>query len=344
MSDFTSFLLFQIKNSKYAIAANTVTEILWLPELTAVSGLPRYFVGIFNYRGDIIPVMDINLRQRKKTYSYKINNKIVVLQLAKQKIAIHISSATKVIGSEHCEFLPLQQVQQQKKSQNTEIITEIIKHDNEIIQKIDIGKLQENDIEIEEPEEEEKSDILEKLLTTIPEEDRHILQARKMSYLKDTDKMQEGLSDLTPVAIICIGEEYFGIELEYIQEFSEVHSLAKVPCTPPHIAGCMNLRGDILTLLDLHYLLFAHATPNPSAGKVVISKNQENMLGLLVRELLDVIYIDKTLTNTSLPMHQDIGKNLIKETFFHTGKVIGVLDIVKLLNEEHLIVNEQIRI
>ncbi len=52
-------LLFYINNERYAIPSQQVVEVIPLVTLTTLSHTPEYLVGVFNYRGCVVPVMDL---------------------------------------------------------------------------------------------------------------------------------------------------------------------------------------------------------------------------------------------------------------------------------------------
>ena len=79
--------------------------------------------------------------------------------------------------------------------------------------------------------------------------------------LEDTERI--------PLAIIQLGAECFGVGLDVVREFSHLRRVTAIPCCPSHIAGNMNLRGDILTLVDIRGLLNIPAEGNPSEVMVV---------------------------------------------------------------------------
>lgn len=60
---------------------------------------------------------------------------------------------------------------------------------------------------------------------------------------------------MTSLAVVSLNGEYFGVDLEVIKEFANIRGVTPVPCTPAHIVGDMNLRGDILTIMDIGGML-----------------------------------------------------------------------------------------
>ncbi|MCB1193506.1 MAG: chemotaxis protein CheW [Leptospiraceae bacterium] len=340
--DSSFYLIFSINDSRYSIPADKVVEILWFPELTFISSLPEFLIGVFNFRGEIIPVLDINLRQDFQTHQCSVNDKIIVIQMNDKKLALRITMAHEVINIENFDMIPYEKNHQNQTS--VPIISRIIKYNNEIIQKVDIENLVPLEIVLESVEDNKLSSdkttpLLNKLFSEFSKDELSVLKKRKESYLKEADKVQEGLTSLISIAIVMIEGENFGIDLRDIVEFSEIHSLTNVPCTPEHIAGCMNLRGDILTLLDMNYLLKSKTNTKAAMGKVVVVKKDELIVGLVVDELLDVIYVDKKQFLISPLMVTESESELIKETYFYQNQTIGILDIDRLCGREDLIVN-----
>jgi purine-binding chemotaxis protein CheW len=57
------------------------------------------------------------------------------------------------------------------------------------------------------------------------------------------------------LVVIALGTNFFGIDLAVVREFVDIHRVTPVPCCPTHIIGNMNLRGEILTVVDISRLL-----------------------------------------------------------------------------------------
>lgn len=60
--EFEQYVLFQIDREEYGVKLIDLKEIIKIPELTPLPNAPEYFAGIFNLRGKIIPVIDLEKR------------------------------------------------------------------------------------------------------------------------------------------------------------------------------------------------------------------------------------------------------------------------------------------
>lgn len=97
-------------------------------------------------------------------------------------------------------------------------------------------------------------------------------------------------------SLICtfyLNHILYGIEIEHVQEVGQLTTIVPVPMAPPTIRGLVNLRGQIITLLDLHKLLELQQTEHsPDVSTNVIVRWNNEFLGLVVDRVGEVIEID----------------------------------------------------
>lgn len=89
-----------------------------------------------------------------------------------------------------------------------------------------------------------------------------------------------------------VDELCFGIEVEKVQEVIRYQSMTGVPLAPVTIGGLINLRGQIVTAIDLRKLL---ELPDRAAGQLpmnVVIKSDDGAVSLLVDEIGDVVEVD----------------------------------------------------
>ncbi len=72
-------LLFYVGEERYAISCRQVVEVISLVKLQKLSQTPKYVAGLLNYRGDIIPVIDLCELLTKNQYSHKFSTRIIVV-------------------------------------------------------------------------------------------------------------------------------------------------------------------------------------------------------------------------------------------------------------------------
>jgi len=86
--------------------------------------------------------------------------------------------------------------------------------------------------------------------------------------------------------LVCrLGVEEFAVELRLLHAVVPAVGLTRVPCTPPFVAGLLNLRGEILTVLDLAAAL---GLTGSDQREVLLAETPRVRVGLLVDEVLGV--------------------------------------------------------
>lgn len=90
--------------------------------------------------------------------------------------------------------------------------------------------------------------------------------------------------------VVCrVGDLVLGIGLDRVQEINRLVDATHVPRAPEQVRGLVNLRGNLVTVLDLGMIL--HGTPTPASGdaRTVIVEYGDERLGLLVDKVGDVV-------------------------------------------------------
>ena len=98
---------------------------------------------------------------------------------------------------------------------------------------------------------------------------------------------------LRRVFTITAGEAWYGIPIEAVRTVFRVDTISEVPLSPPSIAGLVNVRGEILTVIHLtHYLGLEPI--NGSGGYLMVGiEHNDEAYGLIVDKAGDILEIDE---------------------------------------------------
>lgn len=89
-----------------------------------------------------------------------------------------------------------------------------------------------------------------------------------------------------------VGELLFGIDVQDVQEVLRYQEITRVPLAPPVVRGLINLRGQIVTAVDMRRQLNMEDRPAGVLPMNVIVRTREDPISLLVDEIGDVIEVD----------------------------------------------------
>ncbi len=123
----------------------------------------------------------------------------------------------------------------------------------------------------------------------------------------------------------------FGVEVGSVQEVIRSQDMSAVPLAPSVVRGLINLRGQIVTALDLRRCLGWPQAPEGRAPMNVVVRSDEGAVSLLVDEIGDVLDIDSA--NIEAPPVTLVGRSreLIRGVVQRERGVLLVLDIARTL-------------
>ena len=89
-----------------------------------------------------------------------------------------------------------------------------------------------------------------------------------------------------------VGVNVYGLPLDHLREVARLKRLRRIPGAPPHVAGLMNLRGQIVCALDTRAVLCVPGPAPPGAGYLIALRGFPDPLGLVVDAVTDVYAVD----------------------------------------------------
>ena len=129
------------------------------------------------------------------------------------------------------------------------------------------------------------------------------------------------------VVVFTIGEEKFAVETSKVQGINGLIKITKVPKAKPYIKGLVNLRGSLLTVLDINLLLGMNVSDENNNNTIVLQMSGEE-LGITVDSVEEVMNIEE---ETITKIHEDKEKPFIKGIINLGERIITMIDIDKLL-------------
>lgn len=129
-----------------------------------------------------------------------------------------------------------------------------------------------------------------------------------------------------------LGGEWFGVEAGFVLEVLRTPGLSPIPLAPEPVAGLMNLRGQVLTVLNLRRRL---GLPEQGPGKgamTVILKSKGEWIGLEVDGIGDVLDAESRFFEEPPPTLTGRARDLIRGAFKLREGLLQVLDLEKAVD------------
>ena len=140
--------------------------------------------------------------------------------------------------------------------------------------------------------------------------------------------------DMGKVVTFYINGALCGIDILTVQEVNRITDITQVPMAPDHVRGIVNLRGRIVTVIDLGTCLSSTPSEQDILGgesRNIIVHSQGELVGLLVERVGEAIEVD---WNEMMPppgnLH-GVRQGYFRGVFRRENTLIGVLDVEAVL-------------
>jgi purine-binding chemotaxis protein CheW len=123
-----------------------------------------------------------------------------------------------------------------------------------------------------------------------------------------------------------VNDQFFGIEVCLVQEVIRYQEMTQVPLASREIGGMINLRGQIVTAIDLRRRL---GLPDRPAGKLpmnVVIRTDDSAVSLLVDEIGDVLQVDADAYEPPPETLTGFSREVISGVYKLKGKLLLILD------------------
>jgi purine-binding chemotaxis protein CheW len=135
---------------------------------------------------------------------------------------------------------------------------------------------------------------------------------------------------LLQLLLLELGPGLYGIESVSVREVVVGLAVTRLPGSPAHVHGIMNLRGQLVTVLDLVQRLTGAPARN-AEGSTIVVQSGERLLGLIVDDVRDVQMVG-VATSETLPL-EHAGQGLIRGLGRLEDAVVILLDVDELVRQ-----------
>ncbi len=329
------YLLFGLNGVRYGADARFVQEIFWLPELTLADEAPPHIAGVLNLRGRIAPVINLGLRLGHAPRRYRLGDGVIMLQADDSVAGAIVSEVIDVVEIAEGAIEPPPRYDGEP-SAHARFLAGAAKVGDDIVMLLDVPGLI-HAPPLSEPSASPGPQAQSYFCPDVTDEERAVFQSRAHNLAQEMSSGE--IATRIPVSIVQLGGERFGIELDVVREFCHLRRVTRIPCCPPHIAGNMNLRGDVLTLVDIRALLNLPSAESDTEAMVV--EVEDLRIGVPVDSVLEVIYLRPADIAPMPAASHEEKKDYCKGVARYGENMVSILDMRKILAKGELEVEEE---
>mgnify|MGYP005728813945 CR=1 FL=1 len=148
-------------------------------------------------------------------------------------------------------------------------------------------------------------------------------------------KNQENTS-YTKFLTFTVGEEDYGIDIQYVTEIIGVQPITRLPQSPEFVKGVINLRGLVIPVIDVRMRFQLEQREYDDRTCIIVVEVHERQVGLVVDSVKEVTDIAHNQIEPPPPLHGDSQEDFIQGLGKLDKEVKILLDVSKLIFEKDL--------
>ena len=283
-----------------------VEEIIELPTVTKVPDAPPYVLGVICLRDQVLPLLDfIQLLQVEPTEAPVQGDMVILLAFGSAKLGIVVDGIQEIIRIREEDILPPPQTLREREAADLEGV--VLRSDHMV--------------------------SLLKVLDIITGEDQAKIAAMSTSLMPTNTEDAQAASHELPLVVFRLGQEAYSLRLMEVREIIMVTNITPVPRAPSFIEGVLNLRGEVMPVIDLRERFGLPRQKATSLSRIVITPIGGVSTGLVVDSVEEVKSVDLRRLEEP-PKVTSVGANAFIEKVARTeDAVVFLLNVQRLLTD-----------
>lgn len=296
---------------EFALEIESVREIIRYPEIVKVPNMPPYIKGVISLRDNLMPIIDMRVKLNTGNDDITDSTRVVVVDVDNASIGLVVDRVYEVTRiAKDTIFAPPQALTGENGDRLQGIAR--VEGGKRIIMLLD------------------PRDIMTRE------------QLKDIGTLENTDANmgeEEGLLDELDeeqMVVFKLADEQYGVRITQVQEINRLSKVTRVPRAPRFVEGVINLRGDVIPVIDLRKRFEIEYKDYTEFTRVIVSDINHKKVGIIVDEVLEVLRIPRQLLEDA----PDILSNQHLQSFMD-----GIANLehrmIMMLNLENILVEKE---
>jgi purine-binding chemotaxis protein CheW len=145
---------------------------------------------------------------------------------------------------------------------------------------------------------------------------------------------ESGGSPLIQFVTFILMDEVYGINVMQVQEVLRVTEIAPVPGAPSYVLGIVNLRGNVVTVIDTRKRFGLPSAEVNDASRIVVIESDKQVVGILVDAVAEVVELRENEIDVAPNVGTEESSRYIQGVATQEGRLLILVDLNKLLTDE----------
>lgn len=265
-------IIFSINGVEYAFHISEIREIIRTPKITKAPKVSNYIEGVVSLRDEIIGVVNLSKIINMNSENINNNGSILLIDMGEFTYGVIVDKVSEVkLVSKKDLLKPLQVVG----NIDVKIVKEFANMDNgkRVVTVLDSYKLID----------------LEELKHDFKHNKNDIVSSNSVKSILDSKRITES------IVIFKIQNEEYGISINFVEEINMISNITCFPNEKDFIDGLVNLRGDMIPVINLRTFFGMDFQDNDSYCKILIVKINNIKAGIRIDSASEVLSVSRDI-------------------------------------------------
>jgi len=306
VEDDLPYVTFSLGKESFGINLKIVEEIIELPAVTKVPDAPPYVLGVICLREQVLPLLDlVQLLKAEPAERQVPADMVILLSFGQAKLGVVVDGIQEIIRIREEDILAPPQTLSEREAKDLEGV--VLRPDRMV--------------------------SLLKILDIITGEDQTRIAAMSTSLMPEGTEDTQAAAFELPMVVFHLGDEAYSLRLHEVREIIMVGNITPIPRAPSFIEGVLNLRGEVMPVIDLRGRFGLPRQEVTSTSRIVITPIGGVSTGLIVDAVAEVKSVDQRRLEDP-PRVSAVGANAFIEKVARVDAgVIFLLNVQCLLTE-----------
>ncbi len=131
-----------------------------------------------------------------------------------------------------------------------------------------------------------------------------------------------------------LGEETYGVNVMQVQEVLRITEIAPVPGSPDYVVGIINLRGNVVTVIDTRKRFGLYPKDSDDSSRIVIIEADDQVIGILVDSVAEVVELRASEIESAPNVGNEESSRYIQGVTSRNGELLILVDLNRFLSDE----------
>jgi purine-binding chemotaxis protein CheW len=159
---------------------------------------------------------------------------------------------------------------------------------------------------------------------------------RSMEELMEEARTSEGSREVRQLISFAVGAEEYGLELLRVKEVIRMRQITWLPKAPSFVRGIINLRGDVIPIVDLRERFGLAARDHTAMTRVIVVEVEGRMVGMVVDSASQVVRVPTDQFDPPPPIMGEANRGLITAIGKIGDRLVIMIDVDRILSCEEM--------